>query len=102
MGVIYTIGLVDRACRHDLGGQRHRPDPPDAGWRRTWQNVTPPGLSAWSKISQIEPSHFDPAEAWARWRPAPPGGSTSHTLIARATTEDVDADGGGARRSRST
>jgi photosystem II stability/assembly factor-like uncharacterized protein len=32
---------------------------------KTWQNVTPPGLSAWSKISQIEASHFDPAEAWA-------------------------------------
>jgi photosystem II stability/assembly factor-like uncharacterized protein len=32
---------------------------------KTWQNVTPPALSAWSKISQIEASHFDPAEAWA-------------------------------------
>ena len=32
---------------------------------KTWQNVTPPGLSAWSKIAMIEPSHFDPAEAWA-------------------------------------
>jgi hypothetical protein len=32
---------------------------------KTWQNVTPPALAAWSKISQIEASHFDPAEAWA-------------------------------------
>jgi photosystem II stability/assembly factor-like uncharacterized protein len=32
---------------------------------KTWQNVTPPGLSAWSKITQMEASHFDPAEAWA-------------------------------------
>jgi photosystem II stability/assembly factor-like uncharacterized protein len=32
---------------------------------KTWQNVTPPGLAAWSKIAMIEPSHFDPAEAWA-------------------------------------
>ncbi|MBS1855620.1 MAG: hypothetical protein JST11_09670, partial [Acidobacteria bacterium] len=32
---------------------------------RTWQNVTPPALSAWSKVTQIEASHFDPAEAWA-------------------------------------
>jgi hypothetical protein len=32
---------------------------------KTWQNVTPPGLSAWSKITQLEASHFDPAEAWA-------------------------------------
>jgi photosystem II stability/assembly factor-like uncharacterized protein len=32
---------------------------------KTWQNVTPPGVSAWSKITAIEASHFDPAEAWA-------------------------------------
>ncbi len=32
---------------------------------KTWQNVTPQGLSAWSKITQIEASHFDPGEAWA-------------------------------------
>ena len=31
----------------------------------TWQNVTPPGLSPWSKISLIEASHFDPATAYA-------------------------------------
>ena len=32
---------------------------------KTWQNATPQGLGAWSKITQIEASHFDPAEAWA-------------------------------------
>jgi photosystem II stability/assembly factor-like uncharacterized protein len=32
---------------------------------KTWQNVTPAGLGAWSKVTQIEASHFDPAEAWA-------------------------------------
>ena len=32
---------------------------------KTWQNVTPPGLSAWSKITQMEASHFDPAVAYA-------------------------------------
>ena len=32
---------------------------------KTWQNVTPPGLSPWSKISLIEASHFDPATAYA-------------------------------------
>jgi photosystem II stability/assembly factor-like uncharacterized protein len=31
----------------------------------TWKNVTPPGLSDWSKISLIEASHFDPAVAYA-------------------------------------
>jgi photosystem II stability/assembly factor-like uncharacterized protein len=35
----------------------------DAG--KTWRDVTPPGLSAWSKISLIEASHFDPATAYA-------------------------------------
>ena len=31
----------------------------------TWKNVTPPGLSPWSKISMIEASRFDPAVAYA-------------------------------------
>jgi len=32
---------------------------------KTWKDVTPQGLSAWSKISLIEASHFDPAVAYA-------------------------------------
>jgi photosystem II stability/assembly factor-like uncharacterized protein len=32
---------------------------------KNWKDVTPPGLSAWSKISLIEASHFDPAVAYA-------------------------------------
>ncbi|HEY6274056.1 MAG TPA: hypothetical protein VIX19_18905 [Terriglobales bacterium] len=32
---------------------------------KTWKNVSPSGLSAWSKISVIDPSHFDPASAYA-------------------------------------
>ncbi|MFZ0319972.1 MAG: hypothetical protein WAL56_12685 [Candidatus Sulfotelmatobacter sp.] len=35
----------------------------DAG--KTWKNVTPQGLTPWSKISFIEASHFDPAVAFA-------------------------------------
>ncbi len=35
----------------------------DAG--KTWHNVTPKGLTDWSRISLIEASHFDPAEAYA-------------------------------------
>jgi photosystem II stability/assembly factor-like uncharacterized protein len=31
----------------------------------TWKDVTPQGLSAWSKISLIETSYFDPAVAYA-------------------------------------
>ena len=32
---------------------------------KNWKDVTPPGLSDWSKISLIEASHFDPAAAYA-------------------------------------
>ena len=32
---------------------------------KSWKEVTPTGLSDWSKISLIEASHFDPAEAYA-------------------------------------
>jgi photosystem II stability/assembly factor-like uncharacterized protein len=35
----------------------------DAG--KSWQNVTPAGLSDWSKISTIEASHFKPEVAYA-------------------------------------
>jgi photosystem II stability/assembly factor-like uncharacterized protein len=32
---------------------------------KTWSDVTPSGLAAWSKISLVEASHFDPATAYA-------------------------------------
>ena len=32
---------------------------------KTWQNVTPAGLSSWSKVTMIEASHFDVNEAYA-------------------------------------
>jgi photosystem II stability/assembly factor-like uncharacterized protein len=32
---------------------------------KTWKDVTPPRLGAWSAISLIEASHFDPASAYA-------------------------------------
>src|SRR5471030_3043790 len=35
----------------------------DAG--KTWRNVTPAGLPAFSKVTQIEASHFDPPVAYA-------------------------------------
>ena len=30
-----------------------------------WRNVTPPGMEAWSKVTQIDASHFDRASAYA-------------------------------------
>ena len=32
---------------------------------RTWQNVTPPELTPWSKLAQMDASHFDTATAYA-------------------------------------
>jgi hypothetical protein len=32
---------------------------------KNWQNVTPPPMMAWSKVSQIEAGHFDPETAYA-------------------------------------
>ena len=32
---------------------------------KTWQNVTPPELTAWSKVAQIDASHFDATSAYA-------------------------------------
>ncbi len=32
---------------------------------KTWANVTPAGLAPWSRVSLIEPSHFNPAVAYA-------------------------------------
>jgi photosystem II stability/assembly factor-like uncharacterized protein len=31
---------------------------------KQWDNVTPPAMSAWSKVSQVEASHFDLASAY--------------------------------------
>ncbi len=32
---------------------------------KTWANVTPPGLTPWSKVAQLEASHFDNQSAYA-------------------------------------
>jgi photosystem II stability/assembly factor-like uncharacterized protein len=32
---------------------------------KTWANVTPPGVTAWSKVTMLEASHFDANEAYA-------------------------------------
>jgi photosystem II stability/assembly factor-like uncharacterized protein len=80
---------------------------------KNWKDVTPPGLSAWSKISLIEASHFDPAVAYAAvdrsrlddfaphlyrtrdygatWQPIANGISTSTFL--RAIREDPQSKG---------
>jgi photosystem II stability/assembly factor-like uncharacterized protein len=63
-GVVYAIGPSPRDAKLMWAGT-------DDGlvWRTNdggghWQNVTPRGLAAWSKIGTIEPSHFDPNVAY--------------------------------------
>ncbi|HEY6338023.1 MAG TPA: hypothetical protein VIW68_05980 [Candidatus Sulfotelmatobacter sp.] len=64
-GVVFTI--APSSLDHDLiwagsdTGLIHLTR--DGG--KTWKDVTPPSLSAWSKISLIEASHFDPGVAYA-------------------------------------
>ena len=64
-GVVYTIApsplRADEIWAGSDTGRIHITR--DAG--KTWSDVTPPGLSPWSKISLIEASHFDPATAYA-------------------------------------
>jgi photosystem II stability/assembly factor-like uncharacterized protein len=64
-GVVYTIGISPRDAHLIWVGT-------DDGlvWRTVdggahWQDVTPRGLAAWSKIGTIEPSHFDNDVAYA-------------------------------------
>ena len=64
-GVVYTIApsplTADEIWAGTDTGRIHLTT--DGG--KHWRNVTPPGLSPWSKISLIEASHFDPATAYA-------------------------------------
>jgi hypothetical protein len=64
-GVVYTIG--PSPLRPDLvwvgtdDGSIHVTR--DDG--KTWTDVTPPSMTAWSKVSQIEAGHFDAETAYA-------------------------------------
>jgi photosystem II stability/assembly factor-like uncharacterized protein len=63
-GVVYAIGPSPIAASDIWAGT-------DDGlvWRTrdgggSWTNVTPSGMTAWSKIGVVEPSHFDPQVAY--------------------------------------
>jgi photosystem II stability/assembly factor-like uncharacterized protein len=64
-GVIYTIApsslKMGEIWVGTDDGLVHRTD--DEG--KHWQNVTPPQLTAWSKVTHIEASHFDAGTAYA-------------------------------------
>ncbi|MGD0402128.1 MAG: hypothetical protein ABSB66_02945 [Candidatus Acidiferrales bacterium] len=66
-GVIYTIAPSPIPASADLlwvgTDDGYIQKTPDGG--KTWQNVTPPELTAWSKIVMMQASHFDADEAYA-------------------------------------
>ena len=66
-GVIYTIAPSPIATRANLvwigTDDGYIQMTPDGG--KTWHNVTPPQVTAWSKIVMMQASHFDANEAYA-------------------------------------
>jgi len=64
-GVVYTIAPSPLNADQIWAGTDtgHIDITTDGG--KSWHDVTPPGLSAWSKISLIEASHFDAGTAYA-------------------------------------
>jgi len=64
-GVVYTIApsplKADELWTGSDTGRIHL----TTNGGKTWDDVTPPGLSAWSKITLIEASKYDPATAYA-------------------------------------
>ena len=64
-GVIYTVAPspldVNRIWAGTDDGMIHLTT--DGG--KTWKDITPPQISAWQKISLIDPSHFDANTAYA-------------------------------------
>jgi photosystem II stability/assembly factor-like uncharacterized protein len=64
-GVVYTIAPSPLAAEEIWAGSDTGLIHLTTDGGKTWRNVTPPGLTPWSKISLIEASHFDPATAYA-------------------------------------
>jgi photosystem II stability/assembly factor-like uncharacterized protein len=66
-GVIYTIAPSPIAAHANLlwigTDDGYIQMTPDGG--KTWHNVTPPKVTAWSKIAMMQASHFDANEAYA-------------------------------------
>ncbi len=92
-GVVYAIGPSPRDARDIWAGT-------DDGlvWRTRdggahWSDVTPKGLSDWSKIGAVEPSHFDAQTAWIavdRHRLDDPAPHILRTRDGGATWTEID------------
>ena len=64
-GVIYTIGPSSVRPREIWAGTDDGLIQLTQDEGKTWSNVTPPELTAWSKVTHIEASHTDAATAYA-------------------------------------
>ncbi|HET7348574.1 MAG TPA: hypothetical protein VFJ10_14655, partial [Acidobacteriaceae bacterium] len=64
-GVVYTIAPSPRDAQLIWAGSDTGRIHVTRDGGKSWSDVTPPELSAWSKISLIEASYFDPATAFA-------------------------------------
>jgi photosystem II stability/assembly factor-like uncharacterized protein len=64
-GVVYTIAPSPLSAQQIWAGSDTGLIHLTTDGGKTWRDVTPPGLTPWSKISLIEASHFDPATAYA-------------------------------------
>jgi len=64
-GVVYSIAPSPLAAAEIWAGSDTGLIHLSRDGGKTWSNVTPNGLTAWSKITHIEASHFNPAVAYA-------------------------------------
>ncbi len=64
-GVIYTIAASPKNSELIWAGSDTGLIHVTTDGGKTWSDVTPKGMSDWSKIAMIEASHFDPAVAYA-------------------------------------
>ena len=64
-GVVYTIGPSPLSATTVWVGTDDGLIHVTRDDGKTWTNVTPPAMTAWSKVSQIEAGHFDVQTAYA-------------------------------------
>jgi photosystem II stability/assembly factor-like uncharacterized protein len=63
-GVVYAIGPSPRDSSTIWAGTDDGLIHVTRDGGKTWKNVTPPELTPWSKVTQIDASHFDPETAY--------------------------------------
>src|SRR5207237_62290 len=64
-GVIYSLALSPKDVNLIWAGTDDGLIHVTHDGGKTWQNVTPPDLTPWSKLAQMDASHFDAATAYA-------------------------------------